>query len=52
MATPYAHRSWWVPEFSEGSPADWAGWLATRRTFSPTGSTNGVLLTRAGLAGT
>ena len=52
VATPYAHRSWWVPEFSEGSPADWAGWLATRRTFSPTGSTNGVLLTRAGLAGT
>jgi len=52
VARPYAHRSWWVPVFSDGSPADWAAWMATRRTFSPTGSTNGVLLTKAGLPGT
>lgn len=51
VARPYAHRSWWVPEFSDGSPADWAAWLATRQTFSPTGSTNAVLLTKAGLPG-
>ena len=52
VARPYAHRSWWVPVFSEGSPGDWAAWMATRRTFSPTGSTNAVLLTKAGLPGT
>jgi len=51
VATPYPHRSWWVPDWSHGSPGDWARWIATRRTFNPTGSTNAVLLVRPGLPG-
>lgn len=51
VATPYQHRSWWVPDWWNGSATDWAEWVAFRRTFNPTGGTNAVLLVRQGLPG-
>lgn len=49
---PYDHRVWWVPTWDDAGAADWAWWVANRRTFSPTGSLRAVLLTRVGLPGT
>ena len=51
-AQGYDHRVWWVPTWDDAGPADWAWWIANRRTFSPTGSLRAVLLTRIGLPGT
>lgn len=50
-AQGYDHRVWWVPAWDDAGPADWAWWVANRRTFSPTGSLRAVLLTRIGLPG-
>ena len=45
--TPYDLRRWWLPEWGDGSPLEWADWWATREVFNPTGATGSVLLERA-----
>lgn len=50
-AQPFDHRTWWLPDWDGGRPADWARWFTTRETFSPTGATKAVFLERVGLPG-
>ncbi len=43
-------RVWWVPDWGAASPADWARWLLTRKTWSPTATMDEWLYVRSDLA--
>jgi uncharacterized protein (TIGR03663 family) len=48
-AHPFEHRVWWRPPWGDSDVPDWLGWIATRRTFGPTGALEAVELERHNL---
>ena len=44
--TPLRLRAWWVPDYGQASPSDWARWLVERRPWRPTGSLHEWLYVR------